>query len=247
MHGPGPAGSPLIIKPLSMHQLFRLVLGQKDLSRAGDLFSLEDSEIEDSLTEALEQIKIISSSSDYQTNNNDQAVVEICLTRITTAIRETESIEKHAKALVGLWDSCLEHNLRPSGKDEDTPHAKIASDIMSCILQNYNRPPVMALAIPIAVKFLHRGNKGLCRNMSNYLSLAAITKADLLADHTEVIVKSILQGAAQMGPCSWGNHSISDQSVFLSTHHKHYGPIAEVQLDLIWIPFCAIGKQDCFV
>uniref|UniRef100_A0A8C0JYT0 Uncharacterized protein n=1 Tax=Canis lupus dingo TaxID=286419 RepID=A0A8C0JYT0_CANLU len=46
-----------------MHQLFRLVLGQKDLSRAGDLFSLDDSEIEDSLTEALEQIKIISSSS----------------------------------------------------------------------------------------------------------------------------------------------------------------------------------------
>ncbi|XP_011377799.1 ventricular zone-expressed PH domain-containing protein homolog 1 isoform X2 [Pteropus vampyrus] len=177
-----------------MHHLFRMVLGQKDLSRAGDLFSLDDSEIEDSLTEALEQIKIISSSSDYQTNNNDQAVVEICITRITTAIRETESIEKHAKALVGLWDSCLEHNLRPSGKDEDTPHAKIASDIMSCILQNYNRPPVMALAIPIAVKFLHRGNKELCRNMSNYLSLAAITKADLLADHTEVIVKSILQG-----------------------------------------------------
>lgn len=181
-----------------MHHLFRLVLGQKDLSRAGDLFSLDDSEIEDSLTEALEQIKIISSSSDYQTNNNDQAVVEICITRITTAIRETESIEKHAEALVRLWDSCLEHNLRPSGKDEDTPHAKIASDIMSCILQNYNRPPVMALAIPIAVKFLHRGNKELCRNMSNYLSLAAITKADLLADHTEVIVKSILQGNAML-------------------------------------------------
>ncbi|XP_019666078.1 ventricular zone-expressed PH domain-containing protein homolog 1 isoform X4 [Felis catus] len=109
-----------------MHQLFRLVLGQKDLSRAGDLFSLDDSEIEDSLTEALEQIKIISSSS------------------------------------------------------------------------NYNRPPVMALAIPIAVKFLHRGNKELCRNMSNYLSLAAITKADLLADHTDVIVKSILQGNAML-------------------------------------------------
>lgn len=69
--------------------------------------------------------------------------------------------------------------------------------IICCFLtlpQNYTRAPVMALAIPIAVKFLHRGNKELCRNMSNYLSLAAITKADLLADHTEVIVKSILQG-----------------------------------------------------
>ncbi|XP_028931026.1 ventricular zone-expressed PH domain-containing protein homolog 1 isoform X1 [Ornithorhynchus anatinus] len=177
-----------------MHHLFRLVLGQKDLSRAGDLFSLDDSEIEESLSEALEQIEIISSSSDYQTNDNDQAVVEICITRITTAIRETESIEKHGKALVTLWESCLEHNLKPSGKDEDTPHAKIASDIMSCILQNYNRPPVMALAIPVAVKFLQRGNKELCRNMSSYLSLAAITKADLLADHTEAIVNSILQG-----------------------------------------------------
>ncbi|XP_074819810.1 ventricular zone-expressed PH domain-containing protein homolog 1 isoform X2 [Natator depressus] len=181
-----------------MHHLFGLVLGQKDLSRAGDLFSLDDAEIEGSLSEALEQIKIISSSPDYQTNDNDQAVVEICITRITTAIRETASIEKHGKALVALWESCLEHNLKPSGKDEDTPHAKIASDITSCILQNYNQPPIMALAVPVAVKFLQRGNKELCRNMSSYLSLAAITKADLLADHTDAIVKSVLQGNSML-------------------------------------------------
>ncbi|XP_043852101.1 ventricular zone-expressed PH domain-containing protein homolog 1 [Dromiciops gliroides] len=181
-----------------MHHLFRLVLGQKDLSRAGDLFSLNDSEIEGSLSEALEQIKIISSSSDYSSNGNDQAVVEICITRITTAIRETKSIEKHGEALVTLWESCLEHNLRPSGKDEDTPHAKIASDIMSCILQNYNRPPVMALAVPVAVRFLQRGNKELSRNMSSYLSLAAITNPDLLAEYTDAIVKSILQGNSML-------------------------------------------------
>lgn len=77
------------------------------------------------------------------TNDNDQAVVEICITRITTAIRETGSIEQHSAALVGLWESCLEHNLTPQGENtEDTPHAKIASDITSCILQvrrwNYN-------------------------------------------------------------------------------------------------------------
>ncbi|XP_053567766.1 ventricular zone-expressed PH domain-containing protein homolog 1 [Bombina bombina] len=177
-----------------MHHLFNLVLGQKDLSRAGDLFSLDDFEIEDSLSEALEQIRQISSSEDYQTNDNDQAVVEICITRITTAIRETESIEKHSKALVSLWESCLERNLKSAAKDEDTPHAKIASDIMSCILQNYNRPAIMSQAVPVAVKFLHRGNKELCRNMSNYISLVAITKADLLADHTEAIINSILQG-----------------------------------------------------
>ncbi|NWT61171.1 MELT protein, partial [Erythrocercus mccallii] len=183
-----------------MHHLFRLVLAQKDLSRAGDLFSLEDAEIEGSLSEALEQIRIISSAADYQTNDNDQAVVEICITRITTAIRETASIEKHGKALVALWESCLEHNLKPSGKDEDAPHAKIASDITSCILQNYNRPPVMALAVPVAVKFLQRGNKELCRNMSSYLSLAAIAKAELLAEHTESILRSVLQGRPSPEP-----------------------------------------------
>ncbi|NWH37808.1 MELT protein, partial [Chloropsis hardwickii] len=181
-----------------MHQLFGLVLAQKDLSRAGDLFSLEDAEIEGSLSEALEQIRIISSAADYQTNDNDQAVVEICITRITTALRETASIEKHGKALVALWESCLEHNLAPSGKDEDAPHAKIASDIMSCILQNYNQPPVMALAVPVAVKFLQRGSKELCRNMSSYLSLAAIAKAELLAEHTETIVRSVLQGNSML-------------------------------------------------
>ncbi|KAM8954369.1 ventricular zone-expressed PH domain-containing protein homolog 1 [Pelodytes ibericus] len=181
-----------------MHHLFDLVLGKKDLSRAGDLFSLDDYEIESSLSEALEQIKTISSSADYQTNDNDQAVVEICITRITTAIRETESIEKHGKALICLWESCLEHNLKAAAKDEDTPHGKIASDIMSCILQNYNRPTVMSLAVPVAVKFLQRGNKELCRNMSSYISLAAIGKADLLADHTEAIIRSILQGNSML-------------------------------------------------
>ncbi|KAM4627784.1 LOW QUALITY PROTEIN: ventricular zone-expressed PH domain-containing protein [Polymixia lowei] len=178
-----------------MHQLFSQVLGQRDLSRAGDLFSLEDSEIEDCLSQALDHIKTISCSLDYLTNDNDQAVVEICITRITTAIRETGSIERHGAALVGLWESCLEHNLTPQGEsNEDTPHAKIASDITSCILQNYSRPPVMALAVPVAVRFLQRGNRELSRNMSSYLSLAAIAKAELLAEHTEAITLSVLGG-----------------------------------------------------
>ncbi|XP_039478579.1 ventricular zone-expressed PH domain-containing protein isoform X2 [Oreochromis aureus] len=178
-----------------MHQLFSQVLSQRDLSRAGDLFSLEDADIEDCLSQALDQIKAISCSPDYLTNDNDQAVVEICITRITTAIRETGSIERHSTALVGLWESCLEHNLTPQGENtEDTPHAKIASDITSCILQNYSCPSVMVLAVPVAVRFLHRGNRELSRNMSSYLSLAAIAKADLLAEHTEAITVSVLGG-----------------------------------------------------
>ncbi|XP_068564758.1 ventricular zone-expressed PH domain-containing protein [Cebidichthys violaceus] len=178
-----------------MHQLFSQVLGQRDLSRAGDLFSLEDTEIEACLSQALDQIKAISCSQDYLTNDNDQAVVEICITRITTAIRETGSIEQHSTALVGLWESCLEHNLTPQGENtEDTPHTKIASDITSCILQNYSCPSVMVLAVPVAVRFLQSGNRELSRNMSSYLSLAAIAKADLLAEHTEAMTLSVLGG-----------------------------------------------------
>lgn len=45
-----------------MHQLFRQVLERRDLSRAGDLFSLEDAEIEGGLSEALDHIKVISCS-----------------------------------------------------------------------------------------------------------------------------------------------------------------------------------------
>ncbi|XP_071422655.1 ventricular zone-expressed PH domain-containing protein homolog 1 [Pithys albifrons albifrons] len=177
-----------------MHQLFGLVLAQKDLSRAGDLFSLEDADIEGSLSEALEQIRIISSAADYRGDANAQAVVEICVTRITAALRAPAALERHCPALLALWEHCLERSLRARGAQRDAPHAKIASDIMSCILQNYNRPAVMALAVPVAVKFLQRGNKELCRNMSSYLSLAAIAQVDLLAEHTDTIVRSVLQG-----------------------------------------------------
>lgn len=62
--------------------------------------------------------------------------------------------------------------------------------------QNYSCPSVMVLAVPVAVRFLQRGNRELSRNMSSYLSLAAIAKADLLAEHTEAITLSVLGGRA---------------------------------------------------
>ena len=76
-------------------------------------------------------------------------------------------------------------------------------------LQNYSRPSVMALAVPVAVKFLQRGNKELCRNMSSYLSLAAIAEAELLADHTDAIVKSVLQGMS-IGPTHRAGRDLKD-------------------------------------
>lgn len=57
-----------------MHQLFSQVLGRRDLSRAGDLFSLEDAEIEDCLSQALDQIKVISCSPVSRDNHHSQNV-----------------------------------------------------------------------------------------------------------------------------------------------------------------------------
>lgn len=82
----------------------------------------------------IKKITEISSQPDYCQNDNDQSVVEICVTRVTSCVRETGSVESHCAALVGLLEACLHHNLRPtSHRDEDQPHAKIASDVISCI------------------------------------------------------------------------------------------------------------------
>ncbi|XP_038061667.1 ventricular zone-expressed PH domain-containing protein homolog 1-like [Patiria miniata] len=178
-----------------MHQLFARILSQRDLSRAGDLFSIPDCDIVDDLSEALNHIQMISSLPDYLENHNDQAVVEICITRVTTAIRDTGTIEQHAEALVSLWSSCLQHNLKPLARDEDPPHAKIASDIMSCLfMQNYSKYSVMKTVLPVAVQFLKHENREISRNMSSYLALAAIDNASLLALHCDDIIDSIIRG-----------------------------------------------------
>ncbi|CAH1397437.1 unnamed protein product [Nezara viridula] len=177
-----------------MHELFTQVLNKKDLSKAGDLFSVADQAIVSDLTEVVNKIAEITSLPDYINNDNDQSVVEICITRVTSCIRETGSIEQHAEALVGLLESCLNHNLKPSAKDEDPPHSKISSDIISCLFLNYSKKDVMKRALPVAVKFLHKGNKELSRNMASYLSLAAIDNADLLLKHIQLIIDSIISG-----------------------------------------------------
>lgn len=177
-----------------MHELLAQVLENRDLSRAGDLFSVDDQKIVGDLSEVLAKIKEIASASDFLHSDNIQSVVEICITRVTSAIRDTGTIEQHAHALVALLESCLNHDLRPSSKDEDPPHTKIASDIVSCIFLNHNKKSVMKLALPVAIKFLHRGNKELSHNLSRYLSLAAINNAELLSPHVQPIVDSVISG-----------------------------------------------------
>ena len=62
------------------------------------------------------------------------------------------------------------------------------------VFQNYSKKNVMRLALPVSVKFLHKGNKDLSRNMSSYLSLAAIENAELLAQHIQPIIDSVISG-----------------------------------------------------
>lgn len=57
------------------------------LFQAGDLFSLTDQAIVNDLTEVINAIAEITSLPDYVNNNNDQSVVEICITKVTSTIR----------------------------------------------------------------------------------------------------------------------------------------------------------------
>lgn len=69
-------------------------------------------------------------------------------------------------------------------------------------LQNYSEKSVMELSLPVSVKFLHKGNKALSRNLSSYFSLAAIKNADLLAQHIQPIIDSVISGSSTAVSCS---------------------------------------------
>lgn len=178
-----------------MHELFTKVLSKRDLSRAGELFSVLDSEIVNDLSAVLTEIELIISQSDYLQSSNNQSVVEICVTRVLSCIRETKTAERFCPALVGLLETCLNYNLQPiSPNNDDPPHAKISADIISSIFLNYDKKDVMKRCLPIAVKFLAKGNKELSKNLASYLSLAAIEYAYLLSPHVDPIMASILAG-----------------------------------------------------
>ena len=54
----------------------------------------------------------------------------------------------------------------------------------------------MQSVVPVAVKLLLRGNKELSRNLSSYLSLAAINNAEILAEpqNLSLIIDSVISG-----------------------------------------------------
>lgn len=55
--------------------------------QAGDLFNVADHVIVNDLTDVINKILEIANLPEYTRNDNDQSVVEICITRVTSAIR----------------------------------------------------------------------------------------------------------------------------------------------------------------
>ena len=77
---------------------------------------------------------MIISQPDYLQSTNNQSVVEICVTRVLSCIRETKTAERFCPALAGLLETCFNYNLQPiRPNNDDPPHAKISADIISSI------------------------------------------------------------------------------------------------------------------
>uniref|UniRef100_A0A5S6QFL5 PH domain-containing protein n=1 Tax=Trichuris muris TaxID=70415 RepID=A0A5S6QFL5_TRIMR len=179
-----------------MHPLLREVIDQRDLSKAGDLFTIGDWDILSDLPTVLVRLKAIFRSK-YQEGSDDQIVVEMCITRVTAAIRKTNTIGTYAPYLVDLLQSCIEKRRtvgKDSEKEEAVQRAKIISDILSCLFINFESKSVMTVAIPIAVKILSKGGGDLIRSTSSYLALAAVNNAGLVARHALSIIQNIKEG-----------------------------------------------------
>lgn len=187
------------------------------------------------LLKKLHEISTIISQPRYLEITNDQSVIEICVNRCTSCIRETDTAEVHCHGLVQLLETCLQFNHKPQSKrSEDPPHAKISADIISCIFLNYNKKAVMELgewkilekyqlnnvdllvALPVAVKFLNKENKELSRNLASYLSLAAIEYTDLLVPYIDIILNSLLCGNYSLARVVLQLYEISSESAIIT-------------------------------
>lgn len=63
------------------------ILEHHDLSHAGQLFSVDSQLVEQDIEAAAQFVCQIISSSDYVHNRTDQSLVEICVARLTVAVR----------------------------------------------------------------------------------------------------------------------------------------------------------------
>uniref|UniRef100_A0A1I7ZUC5 PH domain-containing protein n=1 Tax=Steinernema glaseri TaxID=37863 RepID=A0A1I7ZUC5_9BILA len=180
-----------------MHPLMLRVLQHRDFQSAGELYTVSNFDIITDLHSALVKLKQIFCDASYVENLNDQKVVEIVLGCITAAIRETNCMETYAAGLVDVLEACLNqrmYKIGTTGKIQDTPHCKIASDLLGSLFLFYAKQSVMTVAIPVAIKALNCGNVELARNTTSYLSLAAIHNGRILAQFALQIISNIMSG-----------------------------------------------------
>ncbi|KAK0395297.1 hypothetical protein QR680_001211 [Steinernema hermaphroditum] len=180
-----------------MHPLMLRVLQHRDFQSAGELYTVSNYDIITDLHSALVKLKQIFCDVSYVESVNDQKVVEIVLGCITAAIRETNCMETYAAGLVDVLEACLSHRMYKigsTGNIQDTPHCKIASDLLGSLFLFYAKKSVMTVAIPVAIKALKCGNVELARNTTSYLSLAAIHNGRILAQFAIQIISNIMSG-----------------------------------------------------
>ncbi|KAE9549824.1 hypothetical protein FO519_006958 [Halicephalobus sp. NKZ332] len=177
--------------------LLSKVLEQRKVHCADQLFSVSDYEIITELHSSLALIKHIFNDPHYVDNTNDQSVVELALARITSAIRESCCMETYAPALVDVLDSCLLHKMYivvGNGQLKDSPHCRIASEILSSLFLYHSKKSVMIVAIPVAIKALSSSNQELVRSTTSYISLAAIHNGRLVAQYAVQLISNIISG-----------------------------------------------------
>ncbi|KAH7727336.1 PH domain containing protein [Aphelenchoides avenae] len=174
------------------------VLQYRQLHCADQLFATSDYEILSELHPALVLIKRIFNDPAYVHNSNDQSAVELTLSRITSAIRDTNCIETYAPGLVDVLEASLNHRMYvlvgANSQLVDSPHCKIASEILSTLFMYHSKSSVMTVAIPAAIKALNSANQELVRNTTSYLSLAAIHNGRILAQYSIQIIQIVLNG-----------------------------------------------------
>jgi hypothetical protein len=138
-----------------MSNIVHEILFEQDLSRAGELFSINNEILLKDFATTIDIIKNIVDNRKYVNHLNEQSIVEIVLTRCISAlryfilslslslsflllinfIRDTKIITNYYEELLDLLEICLKYNLNKIEDNKtNTPHANIVSDIFSCIL-----------------------------------------------------------------------------------------------------------------
>ncbi|CAI2347232.1 unnamed protein product [Caenorhabditis sp. 36 PRJEB53466] len=180
-----------------MHFLLSRLLHQRQLNVSAQLFNVSHYDIITDLSNTFACLKEIINAPTYPTNKVDQSVVEIVIARLTAAIRETGSIESYAAELVDVLDEVIRHPMTTfddRSRDVDSPHCKIASDLLSSLFLHYGNKSVMTLTIPVALKCLNSENTELVKNTTSYISLAAIHNGKTLSSHAMQIISNVIRG-----------------------------------------------------